>query len=251
MATITYRRNTLALVLAAFTFWSYLFLETSALDLRSFHDSLQARYSRAHSLGDDNYQFDPRDGWQTVNASNLQYKYDNEDRQQARDSLDNLDGLDEDAGLLEDTGDGDEPGYLNDTLTSRSDKKKAKKPAKTSKPPTKSKVKAKSKSKVGSATSSFTSKLGSIVDSIKGIGKAEPVAITWYTGHDLENPSCWSNPTWAPTVCRCIHPGELLEILSMFAIRMHHLLVLSLWKAGQLVQNASSSWNVSDILLSS
>jgi hypothetical protein len=32
------------------------------------------KYARPHSLGD-NYTFDPQDGWQTVNITNLQYKY--------------------------------------------------------------------------------------------------------------------------------------------------------------------------------
>jgi hypothetical protein len=36
--------------------------------------SSESRYSRAHSLGD-SYSFNPRDGWQSVNATNLQYKY--------------------------------------------------------------------------------------------------------------------------------------------------------------------------------
>jgi hypothetical protein len=34
----------------------------------------RSKYTRAHSLGD-HYSFDPRDGWQTVNATDLQYKY--------------------------------------------------------------------------------------------------------------------------------------------------------------------------------
>jgi hypothetical protein len=34
----------------------------------------ESRYSTAHSLGDD-YIFDPRDGWQSANVTNLQYKY--------------------------------------------------------------------------------------------------------------------------------------------------------------------------------
>ncbi|KAK7695478.1 hypothetical protein QCA50_000114 [Cerrena zonata] len=194
MSNPTYRRNTLALVLAAFFLLSNLVLGTSALDLRSFHDSLEARYTRAHSLGD-NYQFDPRDGWQTVNASNLQYKYDDQ-------GGDELDGRDEDEELAEDTEETEEP-YYNSTLAVRADKKKAtnpKKPAKSSKASkvsSKSKAKAKPKSK--SAASSVTSNLGSIINSFKAVGKPEPVTITWYTGHDLENPSCWSNPTWAPT----------------------------------------------------
>jgi hypothetical protein len=32
------------------------------------------KYARAHSLGN-GYTFDPRDGWQTVNVSNLSYKH--------------------------------------------------------------------------------------------------------------------------------------------------------------------------------
>ncbi|KII95240.1 hypothetical protein PLICRDRAFT_169910 [Plicaturopsis crispa FD-325 SS-3] len=34
---------------------------------------------------------------------------------------------------------------------------------------------------------------------LKGIGSPEPVTITWYTGHDLLNPSCWSQSGWHPT----------------------------------------------------
>lgn len=34
----------------------------------------ERRYTTAHSLGD-GYVFDPRDGWQSANVTNLQYKY--------------------------------------------------------------------------------------------------------------------------------------------------------------------------------
>ena len=34
----------------------------------------ESKYTKAHSL-DNNYSFDPRDGWQSVNVTNLQYKY--------------------------------------------------------------------------------------------------------------------------------------------------------------------------------
>lgn len=34
----------------------------------------RSKYTRAHSLGD-NYNFDARDGWKTVNVTNLEYKY--------------------------------------------------------------------------------------------------------------------------------------------------------------------------------
>jgi hypothetical protein len=38
------------------------------------HAVSKSKYGRAHSLGD-SYQFQPRDGWQNVNVTNLQYKY--------------------------------------------------------------------------------------------------------------------------------------------------------------------------------
>ncbi|KAF8592774.1 hypothetical protein K439DRAFT_1643769 [Ramaria rubella] len=39
-----------------------------------------------------------------------------------------------------------------------------------------------------------------VVDAtLKGIGKIEQVTITWYTGKDLKNPSCWNKAIWAPS----------------------------------------------------
>ena len=38
------------------------------------HPTATEKYTRPHSLGR-GYTFDPRDGWQTVNVSNLSYKY--------------------------------------------------------------------------------------------------------------------------------------------------------------------------------
>ncbi|TBU58346.1 hypothetical protein BD310DRAFT_819594, partial [Dichomitus squalens] len=49
------------------------------------------------------------------------------------------------------------------------------------------------------AAGGLTNNVKKIINTIKGIGKQEPVTITWYTGHDLDNPSCWANPNWAPT----------------------------------------------------
>ncbi|KAG8895262.1 hypothetical protein FRC00_007688 [Tulasnella sp. 408] len=41
--------------------------------------------------------------------------------------------------------------------------------------------------------------LGSTLDDLKGTGNPEDVIITWYTGQDLKNPSCWPQSKWAPT----------------------------------------------------
>ena len=42
--------------------------------------------------------------------------------------------------------------------------------------------------------------INSAWNGLRGSGHSEQVKITWYTGQDLENPSCWAEPTWAPTV---------------------------------------------------
>ncbi|KAH9179898.1 Non-catalytic module family EXPN protein [Lactarius sanguifluus] len=97
------------------------------------------KYSRAHSL-ESGYNFDPRDGWQPVNISNLSYKY----------------------------------GPSRPPKVHR---------------PTKSISKFKS----------ILDPLTNVLKGLKGIGKPEKVTITWYTGHDLLNPSCWKDSVWAPT----------------------------------------------------
>ncbi|KAJ6599164.1 hypothetical protein DFH09DRAFT_1130311 [Mycena vulgaris] len=106
----------------------------------------KSKYTRSHSLGD-SYTFDPRDGWQTFNASNLQYKY-------------------------------------------RRD------PAKNDVPKKKTPAKLKSPFKQAFA---IAQSLGTVLNGLKGMGKPQPVVATWYTGHDLLNPSCWPNTAWAPT----------------------------------------------------
>ncbi|EKM59367.1 uncharacterized protein PHACADRAFT_169913 [Phanerochaete carnosa HHB-10118-sp] len=151
-----------------------------AFDPRAY-SSLEARYARAHSLGD-SYQFDPRDGWQTVNATNLQYKY---SRDYGDPNNEREDDWEDDA-----TG--------SDALGRRASKKSKSKSKSTNNSKSSSKSKSKSVNPK-SAASKVTSSIKKIVDTMKGTGKSEPVTITWYTGHDLENPSCWSNPSWAPT----------------------------------------------------
>ncbi|CAE6412030.1 unnamed protein product [Rhizoctonia solani] len=41
--------------------------------------------------------------------------------------------------------------------------------------------------------------VGEVWNELKGLGKAQGVTITWYTGEDLQNPSCWPESNWAPT----------------------------------------------------
>ncbi|KAI0772703.1 hypothetical protein BC629DRAFT_1529580 [Irpex lacteus] len=177
----------------------------TAADLRSYHNSLEARYAHAHSLGD-SYQFDPRDGWETVNITDLAYKYRRDDTFELNDDAD----AHEDSETLakrsskksKSKAHTKSKGHSNTKSKSKS-KTKPKSNAK-AKPKTKSTnhIKASSDDDSGSTTKSVTksvSGLGKIVESIKGIGNPEPVTITWYTGHDLLNPSCWSQPVWAPT----------------------------------------------------
>ncbi|KAI0650647.1 hypothetical protein C8Q79DRAFT_998444 [Trametes meyenii] len=156
----------------------------SAAEIDASRMALERKYTTPHSLGK-NYVFDPRDGWQTVNTTNLLYKYsgshlDDDDLGSSGDS--HLEARDK------------KPHHFNPKKTV---KKAAKKTSK--KTPAKA-VKAASKKLATSATGSvFSGGLNKVIQSIKGIGEPEPVTITWYTGHDLLNPSCWSNTDWHPT----------------------------------------------------
>jgi len=109
--------------------------------------SSESKYAKAHSLGN-GYNFDHRDGWQSVNVSNLAYKY-------SRSNNANSD---------------------SGSLAKRS----------TAKATT-------------SGIGQVVGVINNVWEGLKGIGQAQPVTITWYTGHDLKNPSCWSNGNWAPT----------------------------------------------------
>ncbi|KAI0307346.1 hypothetical protein B0F90DRAFT_1807968 [Multifurca ochricompacta] len=103
----------------------------------------ELKYSRVHSLGS-GYTFDPRDGWQTVNISDLSYKY---------------------------------------------SPRRVHKVTKTSAPKTWYK----------NLADPVKTTIKNVFKGLEGIGKAEDVTITWYTGHDLLNPSCWKESVWAPT----------------------------------------------------
>jgi len=113
------------------------------------HAGSESKYTKAHSLGDE-YNFDTRDGWQSVTASDLDYKYRPSNNTQHSGSLVKRTAK---ATKLVDISIGDTvKGVLNN-----------------------------------------------VWNGLKGIGRPEAVTITWYTGHDLENPSCWPNNGWAPT----------------------------------------------------
>lgn len=117
---------------------------TLAAQSSSARAVFESKYTKAHSL-DNNYSFDPRDGWQSINVTNLQYKY----RREEEHHLDLPNDLS-----------GNSP-----SLENRSKKKK----------------------KVHTATHS-TGGLGKVIagvvtniwEGLKGLGKPEPVTITWY-----------------------------------------------------------------------
>ncbi|PCH41263.1 hypothetical protein WOLCODRAFT_131799 [Wolfiporia cocos MD-104 SS10] len=170
-------------VLLAFSALTVLPTSTLAADISTYQSNLERRYSMPHSLGD-NYQFDLRDGWQSINVTNLQYKYSRSVTQDAHESS-----------------------YKKaEDIPARHSKRASKKASKKKGQKTTSKVSHNSTSNavtkgqsVSDAASGILGSVKNIVDSIKAIGNPEPVTITWYTGHDLLNPSCWSSPTWSPT----------------------------------------------------
>lgn len=171
--------------LLAITFMT-LFSGTGAVaDPNSYLAALERRYSTPHSLGD-NYQFDPRDGWQTVNVSNLAYKY-------ARSIPEESNELDSESEEHEDYSvsighhkrssravskkhisklSGRSSKRLNRKSSS---KKLSLKSIKSAKPTTKSILTSGLTSKAGGLTGSIKS----IIDSMTGTGSSEPVTITW------------------------------------------------------------------------
>ncbi|KAI9063134.1 hypothetical protein FKP32DRAFT_1592606 [Trametes sanguinea] len=165
----------------------------SAAEIDAARMALERKYTTPHSLGE-GYVFSARDGWETVNMTDLMYKY-------SRAALDSD---------LDDDGDSDHDyseGSGLPILEPRAKKSKSKASKKTTQKATK-KASAKVTTKAAKATTkTLTSSAGGVlsgglskvVSSIKGIGKPEPVTITWYTGHDLLNPSCWDNTDWHPT----------------------------------------------------
>lgn len=155
---------------------------TAAADLRSYHNSLEARYARSHSLGD-NYQFEARDGWHAVNISNLQYKYRREDTFDLEDTEDDVE--DDPDELQKRDGKKAKASAKSKAKSKSKSKAKVQSKAKSSnKSKSKSNSKAKASSNKSSVTGSLTSSLKKILDSIKAIGKPEPVTITWYVMDD-------------------------------------------------------------------
>ena len=203
---------------------------TDAAHLQGYHTDLEARYAHAHSLGD-GYLFDPRDGWETVNVTDLQYKYEYRREDHEPDDLDD----DDDDDGEDDFAEGDDDGEVvladqerPDGIEKRAVKIKPKSKARAkpkskskSKSKAKSKAKSKSKSKAKAKSKSHASKakaasskaktktsggagvsLTTIVESIKGVGQSEPVTITWYVRVEYrERPGCsmcfqvyWTRP---------------------------------------------------------
>jgi hypothetical protein len=90
------------------------------------HAGSESRYTKAHSLRD-GYKFDPRDGWHSVNATDLSYKYRRSDNAE----------------------------FASGDMTRRSTEKDG---------------------NLGLAATAMQK----IQNSLKGIGQAVPVIITWY-----------------------------------------------------------------------
>ena len=123
--------------LAAFILSPSLVFAAQSSSVRAVFES---KFTRAHSLGN-NYSFDPRDGWQSINATNLSYKY---RRQEELDLAGDLRG---------------------DSLS----------------------LESRTKKKV-QTTPHHTGDLGQVIGGVvsgiwkglKGLGKPQPVTITWY-----------------------------------------------------------------------
>ncbi|OJA16981.1 hypothetical protein AZE42_00568 [Rhizopogon vesiculosus] len=124
------------------------------------------QYDKAHQLPE-THSFDPRDGWQAITISNLNYKYhaSHHKRHSFHESL-------------HESSPSNTPANVDASKFKES-------PAKASNASTR--------------VLRVVRSLASIFAGLVGKGSPQSVTITWYTGHDLENPSCWSNGEWSPT----------------------------------------------------
>ena len=197
--------------------WS--FLGASALDIKADRMALERRYTTPHSLGD-NYIFDPRDGWQTVNTTNLLYKYqrraimkhmgygaDPDDDSRSGDTLPDSQAGKEIRAFTHGTGGMHlaPPKSLSNLSTNGTRRMKLVRRAKKSEsgskaPKSKSKLKSKTKPKSknskpatktnpkkdvlaeATAQTGLLSSFRKVLQSIKPVGQPEPVTITWYAG---------------------------------------------------------------------
>ena len=117
-----------------------------AAQLSSARAVFESKYTKAHSL-DNDYSFHPRDGWQSINVTNLQYKYRREEEPK----------LDLNGDLR-----GNSP-----SLENRSKRKKVHAAPHRS----------------GGLGKVVAGVVTNIWEGLKGMGKSEPVTITWYFSH--------------------------------------------------------------------
>lgn len=132
----------------------------------------------SHSLPE-SYQFNSRDGWESVIVTNLRYKYRRSHT----------------------------PGMSSATAPGSNSSSALRRPSSTNT----------EHSSTKSVFRSVKESLAELTKHIVATSKAEAVTITWfdtfvcqrsclisgtfrYTGHDLLNPSCWTETNWAPTV---------------------------------------------------
>lgn len=152
------RQSNLICLLAFSTFFS----TTTASQVKSARAISENQFDKAHSLGD-NYVFDPRDGWQTVNVTNLQYKYERRSEIERQDDTSVVK-------RAKAKGIGDAiAGVLKNIF--------------------------KGLKGLGKPETATITWYASRADS-----NDRPNLVYRYTGGDLLNPSCWSNGNWAPTV---------------------------------------------------
>ncbi|KAF8492106.1 hypothetical protein JB92DRAFT_2819135 [Gautieria morchelliformis] len=119
-----------------------------------------SHYAHAHSYSP-GYTFHKRDGWESVPVSDLAYKY-------------------------------TQRNATNDASTTSDSHTKRERRSRT--------AHRKGRKDVKNLSDDISGTINHVYNAaLKGIGKVEQVTITWYTGKDLKNPSCWKKSVWAPS----------------------------------------------------
>lgn len=217
----------------------YIFLFVLATPAFSHKQRLPSTHKRHYQVAhayDSDYAFSERDGWQSVPISDLPYKYDVGTQQKLAASDPPVDALLDgsrrrrrsmaprnckaqpspvdlaEASLPQTTSQPPPPPSSSPSPAAVAVQQQPQPhptpqqlPAKPHTKPVDQPVKEQSKpsnddDKKGSAISVVVDGALTELDDMHGEGDSEDVTITWYTGNDLKNPSCWPKINWAPSV---------------------------------------------------
>ncbi|KAG8891520.1 hypothetical protein FRB99_003547 [Tulasnella sp. 403] len=216
--------RTLSLVNLAIFSFSFASLNASFTPSGSLSRSTLHNYRLAHSYGEE-YTFSERDGWQSVSVTDLPYKYNTRSPLQSmpvnstlpikralqkkslsRSRSRRCKKPQQKQAAIEQVPQVAEPQTNQPVVQANPSTTSQPPPEPTPRPtvqaasvPAPAPSPAKQDHEEPNKLETLEQTVSNTVDDLKGVGSPQDVVITWYTGQDLQHPSCWANSNWAPS----------------------------------------------------